>query len=169
MDVILEQSAHVRLISPQDRLLLLRATLRYTSTDPLTVRVGLPDKVSFGGEQATWLFSRELLDRGLRHTVDAGDVRIWPCGRSGTVIDFHVPGGRALVQFDTAVLEHFLLSSYAAVAPGGNTGSRLDQGLTSLLKRRLGRPRRDRMTVLTGRGSHRRPGLLAKPHPAESI
>ncbi|MER5439841.1 SsgA family sporulation/cell division regulator [Streptomyces sp. NPDC002790] len=78
-----------------------------------TVHIALPGS----GE---WSFPRELLERGLRAPVSAGDVRIWPCGRVQAVIEFHAPekpDGATVVQFDVKALIRFLRRTYTSVAP----------------------------------------------------
>src|SRR3954467_2483960 len=87
------------------------AVLRYDGR----VRVTLPGK----GE---WIFSRALLEAGLRAPVSGDHIRIWPCGRVQAVIDFHPrePGqhsGVTVVQFDVKALIRFLRRTYTAVTP----------------------------------------------------
>ncbi|WP_372347836.1 SsgA family sporulation/cell division regulator [Streptomyces sp. KL116D] len=75
------------------------------------IHVTLPDS----GE---WVFPRDLLERGLRGPVSAGDVRIWPCGRVQVVIEFHEhANGATVVQFDAKALIRFLRRTYTTVAP----------------------------------------------------
>jgi len=82
--------------------------LRYDpDTDPRSVRIGLP-----GPHE--WAFSRDLLERGLRIPADAGDVRIWPCGRVQAVMEFHSAQGVEVIQFDTQALIRFLRQTYLA-------------------------------------------------------
>jgi hypothetical protein len=74
------------------------------------IKVTLPD----AGE---WTFSRELLEHGLRVPASAGNVRIWPCGRVQTVIEFHAHRGATVVQFDVKALIRFLRRTYTSAAP----------------------------------------------------
>ena len=75
-----------------------------------------------------------LLEEGVRGPAGSGDVHIWPCGRTLTVMEFHSPLGMALLQFDTGALRRFLLRSYAVVAAGReDVGAALDRGLQALL------------------------------------
>ncbi|NEB81628.1 SsgA family sporulation/cell division regulator [Streptomyces sp. SID14478] len=83
------------------------------------VRVTLPDAFPGSGE---WVFSRALLESGLRAPAGEGDVRIWPCGRVQAVIEFHAheggqPSGVTVVQFDVKALIRFLRRTYTAVTP----------------------------------------------------
>lgn len=133
MDVTLEQPARARLITAEDRELPVPATLRYTAADPLAVRVDFPPEVSLDGEGVTWTFARALLEEGLAGPAGSGDVHIWPCGRSSTVVEFHSPYGLALLQFDTAGLRRFLLRTYAVVGAGReDLGAAVERGLSSL-------------------------------------
>ncbi|MBO1336503.1 SsgA family sporulation/cell division regulator [Streptomyces sp. VRA16 Mangrove soil] len=74
------------------------------------IRVTLPGT----GE---WVFPRDLLERGLRAPATGGDVRVWPCGRVQTVIEFHTREGVTVVQFDVKPLIRFLRRTYTAVTP----------------------------------------------------
>lgn len=57
---------------------------------------------------------RALLEAGLRTTRAEGAVRVWPCGRVQTVVEFHAPGEEPLViQFDAVVLIRFLRRTHA--------------------------------------------------------
>ncbi|MGW9408089.1 SsgA family sporulation/cell division regulator [Streptomyces diastaticus] len=57
---------------------------------------------------------RALLEAGLRTTRTEGAVRVWPCGRVQTVVEFHAPGEEPLViQFDSVVLIRFLRRTHA--------------------------------------------------------
>ncbi|MFC7304420.1 SsgA family sporulation/cell division regulator [Streptomyces monticola] len=134
MAVTLEQPAHARLVTPSEREHAIPATLRYTSADPLALRISFPAEVSLDGTDVTWTFARQLLEQGLRRPAGSGDVHIWPCGRARTVLEFHSRDGLALVQFDRAALERFLLRTYAVVAPGSEeVGAELDRGFSRLL------------------------------------
>ncbi|MCN9241970.1 SsgA family sporulation/cell division regulator [Streptomyces sp. RY43-2] len=82
--------------------------LRYDpSTDPLSVRIGLP------GPQE-WALSRDLLEEGLRAPARKDDISIWPCGRVQAVVEFHSPAGVEVVQFESQTLLRFLRRTYLA-------------------------------------------------------
>ncbi|MFG3032194.1 SsgA family sporulation/cell division regulator [Streptomyces sp. NPDC048253] len=83
--------------------------LRYDPEDPRSVRVGLPDR-------REWTFSRDLLEQGLRAPTGTGEVRVWPCGRVQTVVEFHSPHGVSVVQFESKSLLRFLRRTYMATA-----------------------------------------------------
>lgn len=134
MDITLEQSVRARLITGEDQELPVPATLRYSAAEPFAVHLDFPPEVSLAGEGVTWTFARGLLEEGLRGPAGGGDVHIWPCGRSRTVVEFHSPLGMALLQFDTPALSRFLLRSYAVVVPGQeDVGAAVDRGLEVLL------------------------------------
>ncbi|MGW4819978.1 SsgA family sporulation/cell division regulator [Streptomyces sp. NPDC004227] len=133
MDTTLEQSARARLITADGRDLPVPATLRYASTDPLAVHVDFPPEASLDGEAVSWTFARALLEEGLEGQAGAGDVHLWPCGGSRTVLELHSPAGLALLQFDTPALRRFLLRSYAVVASGQeDLATAVDRGLSAL-------------------------------------
>ncbi|KUM73221.1 SsgA family sporulation/cell division regulator [Streptomyces sp. ISL-22] len=133
MDIALEQPARARLITGGERELPVPAKLRYASTDPLAVHIDFPGEVSLDGRGATWTFARSLLETGLRGPAGDGDVHIWPCGEERTVLELHSPYGMALLQFDTAALNRFLLRTYAVVAAGEeDLGAVVERGLSAL-------------------------------------
>ncbi|MEU0335957.1 SsgA family sporulation/cell division regulator [Streptomyces sp. NPDC006193] len=133
MDTIVEQIAQARLVAAADREVEVRATLRYLAADPLAVFVDFPAEAALHGEEVTWTFARSLLDQGLRTPAGCGDVRIWPYGRTRTVLEFHSPHGMALLQFQASALRRFLVRTYAVVANGQEdvTGV-VERGLSAL-------------------------------------
>ncbi|MEV6836590.1 SsgA family sporulation/cell division regulator [Streptomyces sp. NPDC051133] len=132
MDTI-EQPAHARLITAEDRELPVSATLRYSAADPLAVFVDFPAEAALDGEEVTWTFARTLLDQGLRTPAGHGDVQIWPCGRTRTVLEFHSPHGLALLQFQASTLRRFLVRTHEVVAPGQeDVAGVVERGLSAL-------------------------------------
>jgi hypothetical protein len=130
----LEQSARARLITPGYQELPLVVTLRYDSADPLAVHIDFPGDVSVDGEGVSWTFSRLLLEEGLENPAGIGEVHLWPCGPTRTVVELHSPYGLAVVRFRTAQLQRFLYRSYGVVAPGmEDLGPTVERGLAMLL------------------------------------
>ncbi|WP_445527688.1 SsgA family sporulation/cell division regulator [Streptomyces cyslabdanicus] len=133
MDTTLEQTARARLITADGRELPVPATLRYVCADPLAVHVDFPPEASLDGEAVSWTFARALLEEGLEGRAGDGDVHLWSCGGSRTVVELHSPAGLALLQFDTPALRRFLLRSYAVVAAGQeDLTAAVDHGLSAL-------------------------------------
>lgn len=98
------------------------ATFTYRSNDPYAVRVVFGERV---GTQVEWVFARELLIEGLRHTSGTGDVRVrrQPAvpGREGpdrVHISLSSPEGRAVLSMLPSDLETFLASTRAVVVYG---------------------------------------------------
>ncbi|MFI8948316.1 SsgA family sporulation/cell division regulator [Streptomyces sp. NPDC053750] len=90
--------------------------LRYDPDgDPRSVTVGLPARGRLHGSRE-WTFPRALLEQGLRVPAEAGEVRVWPCGRVQAVVEFHSPHGCSVVQFETRALIRFLRRTYTAAA-----------------------------------------------------
>jgi hypothetical protein len=90
--------------------------LRYDPDhDPRSVRVALPARGHAPGSRE-WTFPRALLEQGLRAPAGRGEVRVWPCGRVQTVVEFHTPQGCSVVQFEAKALMRFLRRTYTAVA-----------------------------------------------------
>jgi hypothetical protein len=90
--------------------------LRYDpGGDPHSVLVGLPGRGP-GARVREFVFARELLERGLRGPAGTGEVRVWPCGRVRTVVEFHSAQGCSVVQFDAQVLMRFVRKTYAVAA-----------------------------------------------------
>ncbi|GAA4805204.1 SsgA family sporulation/cell division regulator [Streptomyces ziwulingensis] len=98
--------------------------LRYDpGADPRSVCVALPGTGPASGNGVReWAFPRELLERGLRAAAGTGAIRVWPCGRVQTVVEFHSGSGGSsgsgrgcsVVQFETKTLLRFLGLTYAA-------------------------------------------------------
>ncbi|MEU9555470.1 SsgA family sporulation/cell division regulator [Streptomyces fumanus] len=90
--------------------------LRYDpGGDPRAVRIALPGRGP-GARVREFVFARELLERGLRGPAGTGEVRVWPCGRVQTVVEFHSAHGCSVVQFDAKALIRFLDRTYAVAA-----------------------------------------------------
>ncbi|MET8112941.1 SsgA family sporulation/cell division regulator [Streptomyces prasinus] len=79
--------------------------------DPRTVRVRLA-----GTPGREWTLPRDLLEHGMRTPVERDDVRVWPCGRVQTIVEFHSPRGVSMVQFETKALTRFLRRTHVAAA-----------------------------------------------------
>ncbi|MGY0020669.1 SsgA family sporulation/cell division regulator [Streptomyces sp. cg35] len=139
LPVTLEQPARARLVTaegPGGPERALTVTLRYSSADPLAIRLVFPAAATLAGAEVTWAFSRALLDEGLRTPTGTGDVHVWPCGRARTVVELHAPEGLAVVQFDTSALRRFLRRSYALVPAGDeDVTAVVDRAIAALLGR----------------------------------
>lgn len=134
MPIALQQPVLAGLITADRGELPVRATLRYTSRDPLAVHIDFPADISADGHMVTWTFARDLLADGLGAPAGLGAVHIWPCGQAGTIVELTVGEGVALVHFTTSALRRFLDRTYGLVAPGGeDVSGGLDSGLASLL------------------------------------
>ncbi len=134
MRLALEQHVRARLVTPGSPEFPIRPTLRYRAAEPFAVHVEFPAHVSADEDGVTWTFARSLLEEGLDRAAGIGDVRIRPCGRSRTVVEFHAPHGMAAIRFGTAALRRFLQRSHAVVEPGReDLGPELDNVLMSLL------------------------------------
>ncbi|MEV7130253.1 SsgA family sporulation/cell division regulator [Streptomyces sp. NPDC093260] len=133
MDITIAQTVSARLITLDERDLVVSAALRYAAADPLAVHVDFPPEASVDGDDVSWTFARSLLEEGLARPAGTGDVRLWPCGEARTVLELHAPSGRALLQFDTPELRRFLLRTHAVVAPGReDVGAAVERGLDAL-------------------------------------
>ncbi len=129
-----EQSVPAHLISDAPQPVPLPVTLAYSAGDPLAVRMVFPADMSLSGASVTWTFARALLDSGLHSPSGAGDVYIWPRGRTQTMVELRSPEGVALLRFATGRLRHFLLHSYTAVPVERETQAiDIESGLASLL------------------------------------
>ncbi|MFD8396191.1 SsgA family sporulation/cell division regulator [Streptomyces sp. NPDC059680] len=137
MDTTLEQPVCARMIISAEQDFSVPLTLRYTSTDPLAVHMDFPSEATHDRVDITWSFSRDLLWTGMTAPAGEGDVHIWPCGQSSTVVEFYGAHSMALLQFDTEVLLCFLLRTYLAVAAGQEeVGPAIDRCLSVLAERR---------------------------------
>ncbi|GAA2883528.1 SsgA family sporulation/cell division regulator [Streptomyces mexicanus] len=106
---VVEQFARARIVTDddsQDERDAVPVVLRYDpQADPRAVRLVLPDAPA-------WTFSRSLLEQGLRAPAGTGEVRVWPCGRVQTVVEFHTAQGVSVVQIETKALTRFLRRTY---------------------------------------------------------
>jgi hypothetical protein len=78
-----------------------------------------------GQDEVTWLFSRELLDEGLRQTSGVGDVTISPCPQAPADL-FHLTlrndANSAVLELRVAPVAEFMRTTYGLV-PSGSEGS----------------------------------------------
>ncbi|MGW0731534.1 SsgA family sporulation/cell division regulator [Streptomyces sp. NPDC002851] len=98
-----------------------RVTLHYDPADaPGTVRLSYPgaprEYYPDPPREHEWTFERDVLERGLKAPTESGDVRVWPCGRAQTVIEFHTTHGVAVLQFDCSPLLRFLRRTHGMAA-----------------------------------------------------
>lgn len=122
-----EERVSARVISDDPLFRAIPVALRFTTAEPLAVRIVFPAELSPDGTDNEWVFPRALLEAGLLAPTGTGDVRVWPCGRVQAVVEFHSPDGVAVLQFDSAVLRRFLRRTYATAAAadaGPGTGAR---------------------------------------------
>lgn len=135
MSAVIEHTVQARLIARTSAARPLSVLLRYDPEDPLAVHLVFPAEASLDGSEVVWVFSRELLDAGLRTPVGAGDVHLWPCGHAHTMLELHAPEGMALTELRSSDLRRFLGLAYAAVPHGQERlGADLERGLAELLR-----------------------------------
>lgn len=111
----------VRLVVPDSTRIPLRASLRYTATDPYAVRVAFHTGID---EEVEWIFARELLTVGVVCHSGEGDVRVWPAhGEDGDEINIALssPSGNALFEVPLPQLAEFLQRTYCVVPAGDET------------------------------------------------
>ncbi|MEU9418782.1 SsgA family sporulation/cell division regulator [Streptomyces sp. NPDC051000] len=111
-----EERVRARVITDDPLYRAIPVLLRFTSAEPLAVRIVFPADLSPEGTDNEWVFPRALLEAGLTAPTGTGDVRVWPCGRVQAVVEFHSPEGVAVVQFDLSALRRFLRRTYAPAA-----------------------------------------------------
>ncbi|MCX3060614.1 SsgA family sporulation/cell division regulator [Streptomyces beihaiensis] len=109
-----EQYARARVVTDSpDANRAVPVVLRYDGR----VHVRVPDADAVAPESGEWTLPRDLLERGLRAPASSGDIRVWPCGRVQTVIEFHAHDRATVVQFDAKTLIRFLRRTHTAVTP----------------------------------------------------
>ena len=114
----------LRLVLGSDRALTVPATFDYDPREPFAVAA------TFGTSEGDvrWIFSRELLDEGLRRPTGEGDVAVWPSRSRGAdivCVSLSSPSGQALLEADAGVMADFLRRSYLAV-PAGTEATLID-------------------------------------------
>jgi hypothetical protein len=107
--------------------------LSYDASDPYAVSLQIH---ATPGEPVSWVFARELLDRGLARPAGNGDVRIWPSRPDAgeqVRVAMSSPDGQAQVAVSAASLADFLDESYRVCPPGRESENLdLDRELRSL-------------------------------------
>ncbi len=105
------------LIGPE-RTVPVRAELRYDPVDPYAAAVVF----RLEGSEVAWVFSRNLLMRGVCEPAGDGDVRVFPSlspeGEAQVVLELSSPAGRALVEARSRDVLAFLARTTRAVWPG---------------------------------------------------
>jgi hypothetical protein len=136
MDWCVDQAVKAHLIASEEATCTMSVRLRYSQRDPYAVHVTFPAEFSADQEAgSTWVFSRSLLDEGLRVPAGEGDVSFLPCGPLWTGVELHSEEGCVLVQFESIPLRRFLCSTYAIRPPGSERdGLDLDRELDMLLR-----------------------------------
>lgn len=86
-----EERVRARVITDDPLYRAIPVLLRFTSAEPLAVRIVFPADLSPEGTDNEWVFPRALLEAGLTAPTGTGDVRVWPCGRVQAVVEFHSP------------------------------------------------------------------------------
>jgi hypothetical protein len=126
MESFVEQQCEMRLVTAPGGGTAVPARLSYSPYDPYAV------EVAFGFDQlypVTWVFARELLAEGLHRPCGQGDVRIWPVRGDGSCdmlcLVLSAPGGSAVLEVPSAVVERWLKRTYEMV-PTGREAELLD-------------------------------------------
>lgn len=134
MTALVEDLLPARIVAASHAATEVAVTLRYEQADPFAVSIVFPAQSTLEGTDIVWVFSRELLETGLRAAEGDGDVRLWPAGKDRTVVELHTPEATALVEFATVSLRRFLWHSYR-LTPRGDEHLELDLDgeLTELL------------------------------------
>ncbi|MGW0603352.1 hypothetical protein [Streptomyces sp. NPDC002640] len=112
--------AHVLTASHEDQGRVPAVLRHEPGASEVTIRLAAPTA-------REWRVDRALLERGVcspahgdgagkqqRPPGLAGSVRVWPCGRAGTVVELPGDEGVVVAQFDTTVLLRFLGRIHAA-------------------------------------------------------
>ena len=133
MYIALEQPTGAHLLTPDDALVAVPVTLRYTSDEPHAVHLVFPAWISLDDEEVTWTFARTLLEEGLAGPASLGSVRLRPHGPSHIVVELHTPQGTAAVRFERRALHRFLTRSHELTDQEGEPAEQgLDRGVASL-------------------------------------
>lgn len=113
----------LRVVQPADRALDVPVVLRYGTADPWAVHATF----HIGhGQQVTWIFARDLLQRGLHGPAGHGDVRIRPLPDGATVeIALLSVDGDAVLQTAASTIVDFLRSTFW-LCPRGAEAAHLD-------------------------------------------
>jgi hypothetical protein len=98
-----------------------RTRLQYDPTDPYAIIMTVHVR---GQDEVRWLFSRELLDDGLRQASGDGDISIAPCPNAPSDL-LHVTlrddVNSAVLELRAAPIVQFIRMTYGLV-PSGDEG-----------------------------------------------
>lgn len=134
MTTLVEDQVSARILATPCAPRKVRVTLRYTGDDPFALALHFPAEVTSEERDISWVFSRELLEAGLRGPTGEGDVQLWPSGRDQTVVELHALAGTAMVEFPTPALRRFLWRTYQLTPQGEeDLDLQLDEELAELL------------------------------------
>jgi hypothetical protein len=113
----------IRLVVPQQTVVPLLASLRYSTADPYAIRVAFHVGLD---EPVEWIFARELLSRGMEGRTGLGDVRVWPSATAGVLeIELSSPFGQAHFEAPMDEIASFLDRTYQVI-PAGQEGMHVD-------------------------------------------
>lgn len=134
MTPLLEDQVSARILAAPCTPRKVQVILRYTRDDPFALALRFPAEVTFEERDISWVFSRELLEAGLRGPAGEGDVQLWPSGGDRTVVELHALEGMAMIEFATSALRRFLWRTYQLTPQGEeNLNLQLDKELAELL------------------------------------
>lgn len=108
----------VDLVVPGGPPLPVTSQVSYSSSDPYAVTLRF---LVEGDQWVTWIFARELLERGITAEVGEGDVQIWPGERDGArCVYLHTrsPHGAATFVVPLTAVVEFLLNTFSVVPSG---------------------------------------------------
>ncbi|MFE2720455.1 SsgA family sporulation/cell division regulator [Streptomyces mirabilis] len=118
MTSCVDQGLRMELILASGESVPVSACLLYTSRDPFAVHIDFHAAL---GDPTRWVFSRDLLARGLLQPSGRGDVWLWPSGAGrGAMLHLALssPHGSAQLEAALPVVARWLERTYQLVPPG---------------------------------------------------
>jgi hypothetical protein len=138
MSTTVSAKLELQVVSSQQTIMPLAASLFYSSEDPYAIRVVFHDGAD---EPVEWTFARDLLSLGLQERRGPGDVTVWPSagsdgGAPGSVLNIELcsPFGQAHFEASASRISDFLHRTYQII-PIGEESEHIDfeSGLKELL------------------------------------
>ncbi|MCF2531473.1 SsgA family sporulation/cell division regulator [Yinghuangia soli] len=116
----IDHRIHAGIITDLPGVLPVRVSLRYATPDPYAVALVFTDHATPQAPETSWVFSRELLARGVDAPEGAGQgcVSVVPLCSRHTAVELRTADGTAVVRFPTGDVRRFLADSYRLVPAG---------------------------------------------------
>ena len=123
----------LRMVVDSDRTVVVPCSLEYRSEEPYAIRATFRTGIT----DIEWMFARDLLLEGLQRPSGEGDVVMWPERHQVALllIALNSPSGQAVLECESAHVEHFLRRTFEMVPLGMESASMdIDGAIAAILR-----------------------------------